>query len=181
MKRFFLFLLILFCYQKLYSLELKYDSTNEDKSNYWIGLGIGGNYFGPTICGNISYTINQNIITIKYANSEEFQFGVDNTNFEKPSIWLKEFGLLYGRSFRKDILLLSVSAGISYVSGINRGQNIQDHYYEKINISTIGIPIEAEAMFEFSDYVGAGFLFFANLNKEKNFNGVMLRIKIGSL
>jgi hypothetical protein len=181
MKKFLLFLLILFCCQKLYGFELRLDTTNESKSNYWVGFGIGGNYFGPTICANLSYTINQNLITIKYASSEEFQFGVDNTNLDKPSIWLKEFGFLYGRCFRKDILLLSVSAGISYTNGIIRGQNIQDHYYEKRNISTFGFPIEAEAMFEVSDYVGVGLLFFVNLNKEKNFNGGMLRIKVGSL
>ncbi len=154
--------------------------TLYNKTGFWIGAGLGGNYFGPTLCVNLSYKIEQNLITIKYASSEEFQFGVDNTNLDKPSIGMNEFGLLYGRCFRNKILLLSVSAGLSFINGTNRGKNISDHKFEEVKISTLGIPFEAEAMFEFSNYVGIGLLFYGNLNKDRSFGGGMLRIKVGS-
>ena len=158
--------------------NIKWEDSSVKRNSYWLGLGIGNSYFGPNICANVSFTINQNLITIKYSKSDEFRFGVEN-NFDEPVLSMQEFGILYGRFHRENILLLSASLGISYLNGINRGRNIQYNDFEKINISTIGFPFEAEAMFELTDYTGIGILFFGNINKEKIFTGGMLRIKIG--
>jgi hypothetical protein len=171
-------ILFIFLSSFLSANNIKWEDSSEKRNSYWLGLGIGNSYFGPNICANISFTINQNLFTVKYSKSDEFRFGVEN-NFDEPALLMKEFGILYGRFHRENILLLSMSVGISYLEGINRGKNIQHKDYEKINISTIGFPIEAEAMFEITDYTVIGILFFGNINKEKIFTGGMLRIKIG--
>ncbi len=158
--------------------NIKWEDSSDNRNGYWLGLGIGSGYFGPNLCANISFTISQNLFTIKYSKSNEFRFGVDN-DFDEPALSMKEFGILYGRFHRESILLLSASIGISYLNGINRGRNIQYHDFEKINISTIGFPFEAEVMFEFTNYTGIGILFYGNINKERIFTGGMVRIKIG--
>jgi len=175
-----LIIFILFFISKSYlqASDLQLEDSLENKSSCWLALGIGNNYFGPNLSANLSYTFNQNLFTIKYSKSDEFRFGVEN-NFDEPSLEIKEYAILYGRTFRENILLFSVSAGVSYLKGVNRGKNIQYNNFEKVNISTIGFPFEAEAMFEFTNYFGIGILFYGNLNKEKVFGGVMLRLKIG--
>ena len=166
----------------LFSNYLFGTDLNRQDSSKIIGFstsaGIGGNYFGFTLCGNVSFTINQHLFTVKYSNSKELRFGVEN-NFDEPSLSLHEFGILYGRYQRKDHLLLSLSVGMSYLNGIKRGQNLRYKEYEQINISTIGFPFELESTFEFTNYMGLGLLFYGNINKEKTFIGGMLRIKMG--
>ncbi len=43
---------------------------------YWIGLGIGGDYFGITKTGNLSVAVDDNIFSFRYSRSNEFQFNV---------------------------------------------------------------------------------------------------------
>jgi hypothetical protein len=174
----FLVILFIFLSSFLSANNVKWEDPSEKKHSYWLGLGIGNCYFGPNICANVSFTINQNLFTIKYSKSDELRFGVEN-NFDEPALSMKEFGILYGRFHRENILLLSASVGISYLNGINRGRNIQYNDYEEIKISTIGFPFEVEAMFELTNYTGIGILFYGNINKEKLYTGGMLRIKIG--
>lgn len=174
-----LFILIMIFSNPLLSRDLTRGDSAESEYNYWLGLGIGGNYFGPHLCANLSFTIDEHLFTIKYGKSNEFHFaGVEN-NYDDPQLEIREYGFLYGRFHRENILLLSLSAGISYIKGINRGKNIQYHDFEKINISTVGIPFEAEAMFEITNYAGIGLLFYGNINKDKIYKGIMFRIKAG--
>ncbi len=119
------------------------------------------------------------MFTIKYSKSDEFQFGVDATNFDKPAINLKEYSLLYGVYISDRSLALSLSGGVSYLSGINRGERIQGKHYKNRKIDAIGFPIELEVMIEFSKHVGIGVLYFGNVNNSKSYNGGMVRIKAG--
>ena len=174
-----IFILVLFTSSNLLAIDPSQNDSSYYNNGYWLGLGIGNNYFGPNLCATLSFSKNENLFTFKYSKSKEFIFvGVEN-NSDNPSLEIAEYSLLYGRTFRKDILLFNVSAGLSYLKGINRGNNILNHQYEQINISTIGFPFEAEAMFEFTKYFGAGILFYGNINKDKTYGGGMLRIKFG--
>jgi len=171
-------IIIILCTGYLFASGFGENDSTKNKISYWLGLGIGSNYFGPTLSMNLSFTVKHNLFMIKYSKSDEFRFGVEN-NFDEPPLTLKEIGILYGRYFRKNNLLLSASFGVSYLNGVNRGKNIQYNDFEKTNISTVGFPFEAEAMFEFTRYTGIGILFYGNINNKKLFTGGMLRIKIG--
>jgi hypothetical protein len=171
-------ILFIFLSSFLSANNIKWEDSSEKRNSYWLGLGIGNSYFGPNLCANISFTINQNLLTIKYSKSDEFRFNVEG-HYDDPALTMKEIGILYGRFYRESILLLSASIGVSYLNGVNRGRNIQYNDFEKINISTIGFPFEVETMFEFTDYAGIGIIFYGNINKEKIFTGGMLRIKLG--
>ena len=154
------------------------DSLN-NRNCYWIGLGLGGNYFGPNLSVIISYNNNHDLYSFKFSKSDEFNLGVEN-NFDNPYLTMKEYSFLYGKTLREKIILLGLSAGLSYLNGVNRGKQIENKEYEKVKINTVGIPFEAELMLEFSNIIGAGFIFYGNINKDKVITGVMFRIKFGS-
>jgi hypothetical protein len=160
------------------------DSTENfiQNSSAWLRLGLGKSYFGPTTNVSLSYAYKNNIFTARFLKADEFRFGVDGSVFPNPSIGFKEFGLLYGLSQRNDIVLVSASAGIAYVNGIDRGREISPyHLYEQVNISTLGFAYEAELRVEFANFIGMGFTFFGNLNSKRNYYGGMLMITAGKL
>ena len=162
----------------IFSQSFFSDDSLNNRDCYWIGIGFGGNYFGPNFSVILSYNNNHDLYSFKFSKSDEFNLGVEN-NFDKPSLRLNEFSFLYGKTMRQSIVLLNLSTGLSYLNGVNRGKQIENKEYEKVEINTIGIPFEAELMFEFSKYAGAGFIFYGNINKEKSFVGGMLRLKFG--
>jgi len=145
---------------------------------YWIGLGIGGNYFGVTKSVNLSIAIDDNIFSIRYSKSDEFQFNVEG-HYDEPRIGLKEFAILYGKCLKKSIVALTFSTGISYLNGTNRGKNIEPKEYEKINISTLGMPLEFEFIIGFAQNVGIGLQGYYNLNKDKMFGGLIFKLNVG--
>jgi len=160
------------------------DSTENfiQNSSAWLRLGLGKSYFGPTTNISLSYAYKNNIFTARFLKADEFRFGVDGSAFPEPSIGFKEFGLLYGLSQRNSIVMMSASAGIAYIKGLDRGREIRYHdLYEKVNISTVGFAYEAELRVEFTSFIGMGFTFFGNLNSKRNYYGGMLMITVGKL
>jgi hypothetical protein len=157
----------------------KISNNNEQKSSGWLSFGIGQCYFGPTFNTSFSYSYKKNIFTIRYLKASEFRFDPGGTNYDDPALSLKEIGVLYGRSSRNKQLLFSILAGIGLVNGIDRGKQIEYNKYEKINISTFGIPLEAKFRIELSRYVGIGGSCFGNINTKKTFFGGMLELYLG--
>lgn len=153
----------------------------ECTNSYWISGGIGRSYFGPTFNGSISYSYNGNIFTARYLKADEFTWGDPGGGnvSEDPPLSMKEFGILYGRSDRTRNLVLSLSAGISYIDAVNRGRNIAEKEYEKVNIKTIGFPFEAHIRIEFTDFLGIGGSCFGDLNSKKSFVGGAFNLYIG--
>lgn len=171
-------LLVIFLFLNFLHINSLIGQDSTQTSGFFIGVGIGTNYYGPTLCGNISYINNHHLFTIKYSKSDELRMGVEN-NFDEPTLYMSEIGILYGRYHKEKSLILKISAGISYLNGINRGSNIQENEYENINISTIGIPFETGVIIEFTDYFGIELLFYGNFNNEKTYTGGMFRLTIG--
>ena len=154
---------------------------NIENSSYWISFGLGKNYFGPAINFGISYSFNNNVFTVKYLKANEFTFSAGGYDSDEPLLKLEEVGALYGRTYREGNILLSLSGGISYIYGINRGKQMQPKEFEKIKISTIGIPFETSFRIEFNYFLGIGASCFGNLNNKKTYLGGMLNIYLGKL
>lgn len=181
MIKFFKYIILLFILSippNLFASDINSKDTIQFRNAFWIGFGIGYSYFGPNLSAIIAYKNNQNIFSVKYSKSDEFNFGVDN-NFDSPYLSIREYSILYGRALKEKIILFNILIGLSYITGVERGKNIQYNDFEKVNISTMSIPFETEVMFEFTDYIGIGILYYGNINKDKYFGGGMLRIKIG--
>jgi hypothetical protein len=147
-------------------------------SGFWVGFGLGGNYFGVTKSMNVTFAREQHLFIVRYAKSDEVQFNVEG-QYDKPTMGIKEFALMYGRYFKKDNFALTFSAGLSYLQGVYRGSNIQFRDYKALHISTIGIPLGFEFMVGLSDNVGIGVHCTGNLNTEKIFGGVNAKINVG--
>jgi len=163
-------------------LLYKEDSVSNktiNNSGFWFNLGLGKNYFGPALNFSLSYSYDNNIFTIKYLKANEFTFSPGGYDFDEPLLKLEEIGALYGKTYREGYILLSLSGGISYVYGINRGKSIQPKVFEKIKISTLGIPFEANFRIEINSFLGVGASCFGNLNNQKNYIGGMVHIYLG--
>jgi hypothetical protein len=148
------------------------------RNSAWFGLGLGSNYFGPTFSFNISYARNNNIFTLRYLKADEFQFNVEG-HYDQPTLAFKEVGLLYGRCFKKGPLALSISAGIGYVNAADRGTHIQYDDYQRVEISTFGVPFEAGFRFEFG-FVGIGGSWYGNINPDRSTFGAMVQASFGT-
>ena len=159
---------LLFC-------SLRADEINDSrKPEGMITIGIGTGYFGPTSYAGFTFITNNNLFSYRYLKSDEFQFNVEG-NYNTPALKLKEYGFLYGRTLRKDILELSLSAGVAIVDGAERGKLIQYREYEQKKISTVGIPFEARFRFEFG-IVNLGGAWYGNINRQRNTTGAMLEL-----
>ena len=173
----------------LASVIFTYSGLAEDKSQKddvqtsegWLSAGIGGSHFGPCFYGSFTYRYNNNLFTIRYFKSDEFVFNVDGV-YDKPFLTCKEIGVLYGIPIIKTNGLLSLLAGLGYVSGTDRGRKIDDyHQFESINISTLGIPFEAKLQIKIVGPVGLCGTWFGNINSTKSYTGFILGITIGVL
>ena len=155
------------------------DSEPED-SGVWLGLGIGANHFGPTLYASGSFLYDKHILTVRYLKADEahISFG-EAYDFDDPPLSIREIGILYGRSLRKQNAVLSLSGGIGILDGQSRGKWIAYKEYEKISMAGIGMSFEAEVRFEFMNALGISGSFFGNLNNKKTFTGGMVKISIG--
>ena len=152
-----------------------------DSSSYtggWFGMGIGGCYVGLSGHYYFSFIYNGNIFTIRHLSSDELQFSPGGGPYDNPALSIQEKGFLYGRCYRKEYLLLSVSAGIGYISGIDRERKIAEHQYDQVNISTYGIPFEAKFRLNIG-FIGFGGGWFGNINRQKFLSGGMIELSIG--
>lgn len=151
--------------------------NDDHHSAGWATIGIGSCYFGPTVLLGLTYAYDDNLFTFRYLHGDEVSFNVEG-NYDEPALRCNEIGILYGRSFRKESLILSLSAGIGMMQGTDRGKQITYHHFEEKNISSVGIPFETKVRIELG-FAAFGGSWFGNLNARRTISGVMLEISIG--
>jgi hypothetical protein len=168
----------------LLTFKLQAEEKGETDSTYhvggWFNMGIGMCYFGPTGCYNFSFAYNDNIFTIRWLDADESRFSIIEGPKDYPILSMKEKGILYGRSYRKDFMFMSMSCGVGYITWMNRGRKITENKYESIGISTYGIPFEARFRFNIG-FLGIGGAWFGNINNHKILSGGLLELSIGVL
>jgi hypothetical protein len=144
---------------------------------YWATLGIGSSRFGPCIFFSLSHANKSNLFTLWYLTADEFRFNVEG-HYDEPAQRLREVGFLYGRPYRKQALVLSLSAGLGYVSAVDRGKLIARNDYERVNISTLALPFEATFRFEFG-FIGIGGSWYGNINPKRSNSGGVFQLSLG--
>jgi len=152
------------------------DSYTRD-SRYWLTFGLGSSTFGPGFYGNVSYAYKNNLFFVRYLKGDEFRFNVEG-HYDEPRRTLKEVGVLYGRTYTKESLTMSFSAGIGIVEATDRGKVIQYSDYQRIDISTLGVPFEATFRFAFGIF-GIGGSWAGNFNPKKFVSAAVLQLSVG--
>jgi len=152
----------------------------ENSPGFWLNLGLGKSHFGPTLNTSMSYGFNKNLLILRYLSADEFRFNVEG-HYDEPALRVREIGLLYGKYILEKGVRLSLSAGVSYVHGVDRGNHLQFKEYERVNISAFGIPAELNVQAEISRYFGFGFTAFGNFNNQKSFYGGSIKLIFGKL
>ncbi|MCF7740566.1 MAG: hypothetical protein K9N00_02110 [Candidatus Marinimicrobia bacterium] len=160
---------------------LSTDSHKLDSANYWLNFGLGPSYFGPLLNSSISYKFNNNILTIRYLNANEFQFNPGGSDYDKPKLKFNELGLLYGKCINYDNISLSLSGGFGFLEGIERGEKIEEGKYKKIELPQFSFPITSSLKLNLTSYVGIGVSFVSNINNQKNLYSGIINVYFGKL
>jgi hypothetical protein len=124
----------------------------------------------------MTYVVKNNLIAVRYLKSDEFRFNVDGS-YDEPALRSKEFGLLYGRTLRKEYLELSMSTGVAYIDAIERGNRIEGKQFESVRISTMGIPFEARFRIDLG-VISLGGAWYGDINNKRLSSGAMLEISL---
>ncbi len=174
-----LFVLSIGVLHQAFSQETSSDN-HTDASSVWASLGIGTSYFGPTFRTALSYSIGNNVFTVRYLKGDELRFSVEG-QYDQPALGFKELGILYGRISRKQFLLVGLSIGMGYVNGTDRGRQIEYGKYEPINISAFSFLLEATVLVDITNFLGIGGSVFGSLNSQKTYLGGTLNVYVGKL
>ena len=155
--------------------------SKDFSSGGWFRAGLGNCHFGMTFGASLAYTFDNSssIVAIRYLSAREFVFNVEGNNVE-PELSLKELGVLYGKSFRDRAVCFSLSAGLGFASGVDRGNAIAYNKYEEIKISTLTLPFEASIRIELWP-LGIGGSWYGELNSQRSFSGWMIELYFGVL
>ncbi len=129
---------------------------------------------------NVSYKYNKNLFSARYTGITGLEL------FSNFSEHVSDFALLYGRTVEKNRFVFSLSGGLSYVNGVKKGfvipnKNLFAADYEQISYTAIGFPIESKCVFYPKKHIGIGAEYFADINSENSFQGLMLVLAVKTL
>jgi hypothetical protein len=153
----------------VYAQEKSKNDNDTQHTGGWASLGIRSCHYGLAFSGGFSYAYNENVFTLQYLKADEFRFNVEG-NYDEPALSIREIDFLYGRSLKKEYIVLSLSGGVGViVKGTDRGKPINYRVYEKISMGTFGIPLMAEFRIEITDNMGIGGSCFGDINPRTTF------------
>lgn len=122
-----------------------------------------------------------------------FIYSASDYSYQFPqSQSVGELDFLYGLGFEYGTLFSSLSIGISYnvydthgnflrdttLGSPQRGTTIATIYQPK-HFTSVGIPVQLQAMFDPTPVVGLGALLYANLNTQYTLWGILGCLQIG--
>lgn len=133
---------------------------------------------------SVSYQSWRNLVSICGIYNEEFCL----LDCDEPFESVLDVGILYGLITKSSGGFALVSLGLSFVSGVRRGNLISveggwfgKSYYEKLHFIAYGIPIETRLFWTPLPFLGIGIYGFTDLNFEKSFLRALLCLQIGKL
>lgn len=151
--------------------EMKKSQQSHHNSQFWLNVGGGIGTLGnesAAITAGISIQLDKNLFTLR-------AYRVAGNLVED----LYDIGLLYGRAISTESAQFSYAAGLSLVKG-EKGVIVSNGITAE-RISTIGIPIELQANWELTNFIGLGITGFVNLNRAQSFAGITINLLIGKL
>ena len=143
------------------------------------GLGAGSVGLGGTASLNIVH--GKTLCAFRVASLEEFNiFG------PSPNLSATDFGVMIGRASRSRHGLSYAAAGVGLVHSVTRGRLVQPGVwffgpeYERIERTTVGIPVELGAIAHVG-VIGIGVSLFGDINPAQSFVGLALTVPLGKL
>jgi hypothetical protein len=148
----------------------------------WFTTSAGGSSAGLAFGLSLSYVNGPVIYSARFTRSQELP---QSLLFEpEPREHTQDIGLmvgLVGRSGSKAVA--SASIGVGYVSGVRRGDKLEDEGYsffvsydfEKITFSTVGLLLQSDIYM--SNKLGLSF--FGSVNDKCSYGGVLLTASLG--
>jgi hypothetical protein len=102
-----------------------------------------------------------------------------------PRESIHEFSFFYGKMFDVGKTYLTLSAGISYATGLIRGDFIRasgfNQYYESKTLNIVGVPVKFEMLVGKKKKPFGCMGFFANINSVSIWFGAMFSIRVTSM
>jgi hypothetical protein len=150
---------------------------------YWLSAGVGGSSYGFSGGLSISAQSGRSMLSIRYISSSRYGEGWLGGYTSSENVW--DISPLYGFIAKGKWGYASVSGGIGLVGGTKHGQYLGSanwiNTYEKVPLTTIGIPLEAQLFFTPFSAFGIGVNGFANLNPKRSYSGILICLQWGKL
>lgn len=159
---------------------------------FWTSCGIGATYFNDFgITGKFeeSFQNNRFLSQIRAIGTYEFRF--DLFEVIQPKRDAIDIEVLCGYLIMDSRTIeISLSGGISYLYGTNRGAllNVESTgflsgvaQFESKKFQTVGIPFDFQFRYTFGKNIGIGFNFIANINKYCSYTGGLVTFSIGKM
>jgi hypothetical protein len=177
------------------SQEMQVQESSFNYNFFNIGIGITNrsgieSYF--SLVGDLGAVHNKNVFSARiwYNRFVDFfpVFSSSGTNVT-PREHITEIGFLYGRLFPMDRISFTINAGLSYSSGILKGEKLyssgggfgwQTETYESKNFSEAGIPLKLEMLLGSRRKSKASFALLADFNTAYVYWGVIVSLRIGN-
>ncbi len=187
MKKFIIFIGL-----SIFSIQSFSQIVDFSKDKFWIDLGMGSyRSFDKTdgFTGYISANLYKDslLYKVRYQAYEEFNlFG------PHPSEEFYDIGIMLGKGFSGKYSHILFSCGLGVTGGTMRGKllyteptgdfSINDpRHFEGDRFITPSIPLEIDILFKPVKYLGAGVIFYGNLNFKQPMYGFVIRVGIGKL
>jgi hypothetical protein len=153
------------------------------------GSGVASGFGAPAFYGAFAFSVKgDKLVTVRTVYVSE----IDMVGLGHPtplqSSW--DLGLLYGvRTHNQGNFLGTASIGLAVVTHVRRGDYLgaeqmwlfADTYYEKKNTTTVGIPIEVQAILSPTSSFGLGLIVFGDINPTSSLWGVTFSLFAGNL
>ncbi len=169
MKSVFVYCVIL---SLLLTTSLAFAQDSKDHNQYfWASIGGGlafSDFHNSYLAGNInaSYQTQNYIVSARIGGFSTISiFGSATPN-------ITEAGILYGVAKRSNYFFNSIACGLAFVTGKDESGK---------QVSTLGIPIEAQLFTTAGRYIGIGFYGIADLNLRIPYIGLLLCFQLGKL
>ena len=156
---------------------------------FWLTAGRGSNTLsGETMHIAFSTQMKKHIFNVSFYMSEE---RLSNPFVSKnPDIFIHDISFQYGRRWMEHFGFISLSAGISLISGKDRGRfeqridfmrNRVYELYEIKNLTTIGIPVQMQLQVTPIKWLGLGVSVQGNINSKLPYAAFLLTGSVGRL
>ena len=156
-----------------------------------VGGGLGRGYpqsgleFGLSGIIEIAVQKQKSIYALSVSGQQE----IGIFNFSNVQNSISSVNMMYGRVLSANNFFCSISAGVGYVFTEEKGAIISReggwlfgiNTYEKLNHSTIGVPISLKTFWVPVKFYGIGIDFNANINSKSSFYSVNFCHQIGKL
>lgn len=132
------------------------------------GIGAGKTGLGLSVVGGVP--VGSHLFAGgRYVRTEEFNISLGPTTPPSAEIW--EAGPLVGFVAQGRYSHVSVGSGIALVGGRRPDER-------ESNPSTVGLPLDVQAFFTPTRYLGIGLHGYATVSPEENLLGVSLQLQI---